>query len=329
MLRNRSLPHMVTKSGAGQRPAMRVAAIDVGTNTAKMVVADADLHGNLHILADEERRIRLGKGVDATGTVKDSALVRLRRTLLDYREAAERFDAERMVVAGTSASRDIRSGVCIQEWVKRETGLDYEVLTGAQEAIWSFRGALSGLPVPSRSCMTLDIGGGSTELVRGCADGSVQAWQSMDIGSTRLTERFLILQPPRPAELRRAEQFLRETLRRHGVESGGVPLICASETPRLLSRIVHGAGAGGRGELESLDTADVTRASGQLLGMSRQEVLALDPPRMRGREDVFPAAVLILAAVLRYYKLSRCIISPHSLRHGLALRAAGYHAGAV
>ncbi len=307
----------------------RIAAIDIGTNTAKILVADVASNGHLQILADEERRIRFGKGVDATGTVPASALGRLRSTLLDYRALAKRLGAEHTVVAGTSASRDLRRSMRLCEWVKAETGLDFDVLTGKQEAVWSFRGALTGLPDLTGPCVTVDIGGGSTEMVAGHADGTVQAWQSMNVGSTRLTERFLILQPPRPAELRRAEEFIQNMLRHCEVKSGEGPLICASESPRILSSLLNEGNAGGHGGSAVLEAADVIRSSGRLLGMSRQEVLALDPPRMRGREDIFPSAVLILAAVLRHYKLSRCLISPHSLRHGLVLRAAGQFSSTV
>ncbi len=320
---------MLTMADNGKSLTRRIAAIDIGTNTAKILVADVALQGNLQILADEERRIRFGKGVDATGTVPASALARLRRTLLDYRELADRLGAELTVVAGTSASRDVRRSVHLPTWVKAETGLDFDVLTGKQEAVWSFRGALTGLPELTGSCITLDIGGGSTEVVAGRADGTVEAWQSMNVGSTRLTERFLILQPPRPAELRRAEEFIRDMLRRCEVKSGEGPLICASESPRILSSLLHDGDAGRHGGLAILEAADVIRSSGRFLGMSRQEVLALDPPRMQGREDVFPSAVLILAAALRHYRLSRCLISPHSLRHGLVLRAAGHFSSTV
>ena len=321
------VPHMPVEAARGRgladraTKAVRVAAIDVGTITALLLVADIDSRGQLSVVADQERRIRLGDGVDATRSVSTEALARLRGALLDYRRRAERLGAERIVVAGTSASRDLRDAAQLGSWVRRETGLNFEILSGEEEALWSFRGAISGLAGLTGSCATLDIGGGSTELVVGNAAGRMAAWQSMDIGSTRLSERFFALQPPSADEVRRARVFVEEMLARCTVDPGSAPLVCASETPRLLSHIAQGEEAVRKEGLPVLYAADVSRWSARLLRMTKQEVLGFDPARMAGREDVFPAAVLILHSIQQHFGRSACMISPRSLRHGLALRA--------
>lgn len=197
----------------------RVAAVDCGTNSIRLLVADVEPG---RPLVDVDRRlqlVRLGQGVDATGEFHPDALARTFAAVDEFAEVIERFGAERVRFVATSASRDARNRDEFFEGIQRRLGVPAEVISGDEEAELSFRGALAGVPVSDEPVLVADIGGGSTELVLGRADGTILAAESLNIGSVRLRERFLHGDPPSEAELMQARSFIRETL-----EKSHVPL---------------------------------------------------------------------------------------------------------
>jgi len=302
---------------------MRIATIDVGTNTALLLVAEVGDDGAMVPVFEAHRFVRLGEGVDATRRVGAPAMQRLREALLAYRETARAYGAVEIVVGATSASRDAQNRDELVDFVRRETGLRYEILSGPEEALWSFRGALSGIDAPEGPCAVIDIGGGSTEIVIGETAGNLRACHSLDVGSVRLTERFFTAQPPDASEVDRAEAFIRHLLTEAALPfDAAIPLISAAETPLLVALVDRG-----KASWKALGTAPVALDAGtvhrwrrRLLTMTYEDVLRLDADLMEGRADVFPAAVLLFDAVLRHFGLAKCRVSPHSLRHGLALR---------
>ncbi|MDX1420174.1 MAG: hypothetical protein R3181_09420, partial [Rubricoccaceae bacterium] len=149
---------------------MRVAAIDVGTNTVLCLVADVEPGGRLSVVADEERFARLGEGVDATGRLTDAAMDRALDGLAASRATAARLGAERIVVGATSASREAANRDALAARVEATLGLRYRVLTGEEEARLTFRGTLALVPEVEEA-VVLDIGGGSTEVGGGGAGG--------------------------------------------------------------------------------------------------------------------------------------------------------------
>ncbi len=309
-------------SGSGESK-MRIAAIDVGTNTALLLVAEVADDGTLVPLCEARRFIRLGEGVDAARRIGEAAMQRLRAALLDYRRLAQDYAAAEIVVGATSASRDARNQDALIDFVRRETGLRYEILTGMEEATWSFRGALSALDGLDGPCAVIDIGGGSTEIVVGEATGRITSRHSLDVGSVRLMERFFANQPPAVPEIERAEAFITRALDDAAIPlDATIPLISAAETPLLLALVDQGVSS-----WDELGPSNVTlsarvvrRWRERLLAMNHDEVLTLNPILMTGRADVFPAAVLLFDTVLQHFGLSTCRVSPRSLRHGLALR---------
>jgi len=304
---------------------MRIVSIDVGTNTAFLLVADVEPGGRLVSVYEARRFIRLGEGVDASRQVSAAAMQRLRAALLEYKTLARDYDAEAVVVGATSASRDAGNRAALIDFVRRETGLQYEVLSGLEEAALSFRGALSAIDGLDGPCAVMDIGGGSTESVVCEATGGITARHSLDVGSVRLTERFFAGQPPADKAVRRAEAFVTRTLNAAAIPlDAAIPLISAAETPLLVALLDRGVSSWG-----NLGTDDVTLTAGtvrrwreRLLAMPYDAVLALDPTLMEGRADVAPAAVLLFDTVMRHFGLAACRVSPRSLRHGLALRYA-------
>ncbi|WP_456428736.1 Ppx/GppA phosphatase family protein [Rhodocaloribacter sp.] len=307
--------------------AMRLAVIDVGTNTALLLIAERAADGRLRALHEESRFVRLGEGVDAARHIGAAALERLRTALLDYRSRAEAWGAREILVAGTSASRDAENRDELIAFVRRETGLRYEVLSGEDEARWSFEGAASAFDERPGPCVVFDVGGGSTEIVAGTPGGALDAARltfrhSLDVGAVRLTERCFAAQPPTPAEIDAARTLIDRALGAIPLPAPGTPLIGAAGTAVSLALIHHGAHAWTGlppGDV-TLTRTDVCRWRERLLTASLDEVLGLNPAVMAGRADVFPAGVLVFERVMRRFEAPVCRISPRGLRHGLALR---------
>ncbi|MEK9137819.1 MAG: Ppx/GppA family phosphatase, partial [Bacteroidota bacterium] len=167
---------------------MNVGVIDIGTNTVLLLVARLDTSGNITPLVYEQRVPRLGKGVDAEKNLQADSMQRVIGVLKEYRAMMAQHRLATAVVAGTSAVRDAHNKDEFAELVKREVGFDLEVLSGDEEAHWTYRGAISGVPDFQRATV-VDIGGGSSEITVGDAS-SIHNKISLDIGSVRLTERF-------------------------------------------------------------------------------------------------------------------------------------------
>ena len=295
---------------------MRLATIDVGTNAAKLLIADLQGPGRLRSIAERRHVIRLGEGVDESGMIDPSAMERLIGSLKEFKREARRFGADRLIVAGTSASRDARENLV--ETVFNRTGLQFEILSGDEEAIWSFWGALADFPERAGPCITCDIGGGSTEVVFGYANGAIEDCCSLDIGSVRVTERFFTTQPPSTQETRRATEFIRNSLASCALTyDKPAMLVGASNTHRLLLSLIRQPPASSR----QLSRQAILALQRHLLVLRQDQVLALHATELSGRADIFPAAVLICSEVMRYLNKEVITVSRWGLCHGLALRA--------
>lgn len=298
---------------------MRIAAIDVGTNTALLLIAEWQ-DGRLEPLYDEEQFVRLGEGVDATRRVNRAAMMRLRTALLDFRAKAEAWQVSQILVGATSASRDARNQAELRAFVQAETGLPYDILSGNEEALWTFRGAVSAFDDLGPTCAVVDIGGGSTEVVIGPPAGPLHYRRSFAVGSVRMTERFFSAQPPTGEAIADARRTIAIQLTSDLVPlDGTLPLIGAAGTLVMLALVARGTA-----KREAMGNVVLTRAEVQdwcqrLLRMTRDEVLGLHP-LMAGRADVFPAGVLILEVLMQQYGIGQVRVSPRGLRHGLALR---------
>lgn len=304
-----------------------VATIDVGTNTALLLISGYE-DGKLKIEHNETRFVRLGEGVDAAGQINEHAIRRLCDALAHFKDVASKSSVAAIVVGATSASRDAANKQAVMDAVYRETGLQYEILTGDEEALLSFRGALSGLEHGSeRTYLVLDIGGGSTEFVRGTINagkGVIEHAVSLNIGSVRLTERFFDGLPPGPTEISNARDWLGKQLQvLPDVWPDSLVLVGASGTTRALFTLQFGR----KPATEDLQVPGIclTRSmihewADRLLGMSNEEVLALNPVVMDGRSDVFTAGVLILESIIQRSGISELFVSSRGLRHGLALQ---------
>ena len=180
---------------------MRVAVIDCGTNTIRLLVADAGPDGTPAEVVRDLRLVRLGQGVDATRTFHPDALTRTFAAIDDYAARLHELGVDRVRFLATSAARDVTNRHELFEGVRRRLGIDVEVIAGDEEARLAYLGALSGGRVASGPVLVMDVGGGSTELILGDLDGTIRAARSLDVGSVRIRERLLHGDPPTAAEI--------------------------------------------------------------------------------------------------------------------------------
>jgi exopolyphosphatase/guanosine-5'-triphosphate,3'-diphosphate pyrophosphatase len=311
----------------------RVAAIDCGTNSIRLLVADITTRDDgtteQRDVHREMRIVRLGQGVDATGELASEALERTRAALADYEAVICREGAERVRMVATSATRDARNREDFFGMVHDTLGIDAEVISGDEEANLSFVGAVGDLDPDDGPFVVVDVGGGSTELVVGALEdgkATVQAARSVDVGSVRLTERCLAGDPPsgdEVAEARRvATGILDEAFDAVPVE-GVRTWVGVAGTITTLSAVALG--------LEEYDpevvhhsrlaNEDLHRVADELLGMSREERkghTVIHP----GRIDVIGAGALIVDVLARELKdragVAGMVVSEHDILDGIA-----------
>jgi exopolyphosphatase/guanosine-5'-triphosphate,3'-diphosphate pyrophosphatase len=316
---------------------MRVGAIDCGTNSIRLLVADVD--PATRALSDIVRRmeiVRLGHGVDRTGVISDESMERTLAMAREYAEQCRELGAERVRFVATSASRDARNAHTFIDGVRSAfdelwgTEVAPEVVTGDEEASLSFNGATGGLVARGIAgpYLVVDIGGGSTEFVRGTEH--VEAARSVDIGCVRMTERHLHSDPPTPdeveaatADVDRAIDVATEVVPIDGVAAlvglaGSVTTITAHalRLPRYDASAIH---------LSRLPVADVVAACSDLLGLSRAERAVL-PYMHPGRVDVIGAGALVWRRVIERVTaatgIAEVITSEHDILDGIALSIA-------
>ena len=317
---------------------MRLATIDIGTNTALLLISEWQA-GRLVEVFDASGFVRLGEGMDASGRVSDAALSRLQAVLFSHMEQIRIHGASHIVITGTSASRDAQDAHRIHTLVRNITGTNYTILSGDEEANVTFLGATMGLEwkhgataetdlFGKDGVTVVDVGGGSTEFVQGRPGSSgkpISFKKSLNIGSVRLTERFLSRQPAPFSEVDTARNFVRALLHQELSGSRSTPsCIGASGTSRILALIYHDLfelkDAAG---VVSIPTEEVILLANKLVHMDYDEVVALHPAKMKGRADVLPSGALILSELLTFVGAKELIVSPFGVRHGVAIRYFG------
>jgi exopolyphosphatase/guanosine-5'-triphosphate,3'-diphosphate pyrophosphatase len=310
-----------------ERPTNRIAAIDLGTNSIRLLVTKAHRdEGLIGELARDMVITRIGEGVDSSGRIEPAALQRTIQVMRRYVRRARALGAERIHLAATSAVRDAKNRDELAQAVLGYTGEPMEVLSGAEEARTTFLGATRGLRLGGADAgapyLVMDIGGGSTEFVLG-RDGP-QAWISTQMGSVRLTERFAKSDPPSPEELARIEEevddFLAEAERAVPVRSART-LIAVAGTSTTVQAISKGMIEYDPTEIHGsvLSARDAERVAGMLADMTTRERRAI-PVMPPGREDVIPAGATILVRAMRRWGFEQATLSESDILDGLALR---------
>lgn len=325
----------------------RVAAIDCGTNSIRLLIADvntADVGASVNTDTDgatgqptprltdivrEMRVVRLGQGVDSTGELAQEALERTFAATRDYAALIQEHGVDKVRFVATSATRDASNRQVFVDGIRGILGVEPEVITGDEEAALSFAGASSVLPSRGEDpVLVVDLGGGSTEFVLGDADGVIAA-RSVDVGCVRMTERHLRSDPPTPEQIAAAEADvdaaiseaaqtvpLERTTVVVGV-AGSVTTITAHalRLPEYSPGAIHGT---------ELDLDAVRKACTELLEMTREERAAL-PYMHPGRVDVIGAGGLVWRRILQRLadvtggRITTAVSSEHDILDGIAL----------
>ncbi|HET9255382.1 MAG TPA: Ppx/GppA phosphatase family protein [Pseudonocardiaceae bacterium] len=308
---------------------VRVAAIDCGTNSIRLLVADLS-GGKLTDVHRETRIVRLGQGVDATGRLAPEALERTRAALADYTALTRGTDAERVRMVATSATRDAANREDFFGMVRHTLGAEAEVITGDEEARLSFTGAVGGLEPADGPFVVVDVGGGSTEVVLGDWDGTsadVTAARSVNIGCVRITERHLRSDPPTPEEISGAEQFAVRILNEAFAE---VPVdkartwVGVAGTITTLSAVTQRLAAydSDRTHLSRLSLEQVRESAAHLLASTHQQ-RAANPAIHAGRVDVIAGGALIVRVLAEELRaragITELVVSEHDILDGIAL----------
>ncbi len=303
----------------------RVAAIDCGTNSIRLLITDLqDGQAPSEVLRRMEI-VRLGAGVDRTGELAPQAIERTRVALASFAAQIADLGAERVRMVATSATRDARNRAAFDAMVTDLLGQPAEVITGAEEAALSFAGATVDLstlaPPPLAPYLVVDIGGGSTEFVLGTS-GAVNAALSVDIGCVRLTERHLASDPATPDEIGAAEADIRVALR-SVAESVQVDqpltLIGLAGSVTTVAAVALGLPAYDASAIHHsrIPVGDVRSTTAGLLTMSRVQRAAL-PTMHPGRVDVIGAGALILRVIMDAWEIDGLLVSEHDILDGIA-----------
>ena len=308
---------------------MRVAAIDIGTVTSRLLVADVDASGTRQV-ARQSAITNLGEGVDASGELLPEAIDRTVAQVAEYRKVIDACAVDCVVALATSASRDAHnSGVFVSRL--REVGVELSVIPGEREAALSFLGASNDFR--NEDLLFADIGGGSTEMVFGRANGSagdlvpdvaVRASHSFNIGCRRMTERFLAGDPPTKGELAAASAWAHEALApffetRNScdrlVAVAGTPTSVVAVRDALVpydSAKVHGS------RVTRAEFDEVAKRMWELPLAERMKVAGIQPKRA----GIFPAGLVILGAVMDLANLDGFTVSESDILIGIVLDAA-------
>jgi exopolyphosphatase/guanosine-5'-triphosphate,3'-diphosphate pyrophosphatase len=302
----------------------RVAAIDQGTNSCRLIVLEpgAEAGADPTELARDMVITRLGRGVDATGRIDDDALARTLAVVGRFARRARALGAERVRIAATSAVRDAGNRDAFLNGVRRVADVDPEIVDGGVEAALSFLGGTRGLDASDGPFLVLDIGGGSTEFVVGEAPGRAEHAISTQMGSVRLTERLVAHDPPTAQDL----QALRSEIDvRLDDAAGAVPVgeartfVSVAGTATTLQALSLGLSRYDPDRIHRtwLTRDGVDRLLGELASMTDVERAAL-PVMAAGRGDVIVAGAAILSAVMHRWGFERTLVSETDILDGLA-----------
>jgi exopolyphosphatase / guanosine-5'-triphosphate,3'-diphosphate pyrophosphatase len=332
---------------------MRVAVVDIGTNSTRLLVADVDPEaGSVEELERRSTVTRLGHGVDASGSLAEDAMQRVFDTLADYRAAIDRLGATANLAVLTSAVRDAANGATFAQRVREDFALDAKVLTGDQEAQLTFLGAMSGRPQHGRDAsghadtdpgntgdgdgrdenddapptVVIDIGGGSTEFVVGVGR-TARFHTSLRAGVVRMSERHIHSDPPDPHELQALAQDVHRTL------LDGLPHDeCAAVQYGIA---VAGTATSAAAIDQELDPYDPARVHGYHLQLATVEMLLarladMDEQQRRNVVGLHPdraptivAGMILLEEAMRAFELESVEVSEHDILYGGALQLAG------
>ena len=299
----------------------RFGFIDIGTNTILGLIAELKNDGSFDVLDDLAEITRLGEGVQRTGRISPEGVERSLKVLRCYLERFESLNVEAIMAVGTSALRDARNSAEVRGRFKEQLGFDVRVISGDEEAAYSFLAVQRGLPLNRRELLVVDVGGGSTEFIRGSEAGVSQA-VSINIGSVRLTEQFLHSDPVQTEECEKMRLAIERELallpRQWLKDSSILTLVgiagtftTLSAVEKKLARYAHGEVHGSR-----LTLGEVRRQVALYQGKTIAERKAIDGLEPK-RADVILAGATLIERTMTVFHLQQAIVSDQGVRYGL------------
>jgi len=298
---------------------MKIATIDIGTNTVLLLIAEVE-EGNIKTLSYEQRTPRIGKHIDSEGVIGKPAFARVIDVFSEYNKIIKKHKLDKVVAFGTSVLREATNKNEFVNFIKKETGIDIEILEGKDEAYWTYRGAISGI-TSDKKMVVIDIGGGSTEISEGTLK-EVTCTNSLNVGAVRISERYFRNNPPGPAEIQLASDFVNNAISKlTNCNYSDATLIGVAGTPTTLASIDQG-----------ILQFDVERISGyklsfeninnifqKLCKMRSEEIRALSDAT-EGRADIITAGTLILTEFMKFSNFTELTVSERGVRYGIAIR---------
>lgn len=302
----------------------KVAAIDCGTNSIRLLIAEPDGSSGLKDLERRLEIVRLGQGVDATNEFHPDALRRTFGAVDEYAKLIKKanVEVEKVHFVATSAARDVKNRDAFFAGIQERLGVEPDVISGESEARLSFLGALSRVKPDGEPVLVMDIGGGSTELITGSAAGEMQSGISLDIGSVRITERFLRQNPVAADDLERAAIYVDDLLAHSGVDFASVASwIGVAGTATTLAGVYL--------ELERYDREQVHGSRipvpaieallHRLAGLTLEEIRGLSSMHP-GRADVITGGALVATRIAAQLPVADLIVSESDILDGIALQ---------
>jgi exopolyphosphatase/guanosine-5'-triphosphate,3'-diphosphate pyrophosphatase len=299
---------------------MKLAAIDIGTNTVLLLIAHCA--GAVEGILDLSTITRLGEGLNGTGVLSETAMERTLAALGRYRRVAGEEGVDEIVCLGTAALREAGNSGRFLSMAKERFGLSVRIISAREEAFYTYLSVRDPALPAEENFLVIDIGGGSTEIIRG-ASAEFTDFVSLPIGSVKLTEMFIHHDPPETGEIRALEAFLDKTLTLP-FEGRGCPVIGTAGTMTNLASIVLG-----------LESFDACRIEGHCIGADELDLLIRRLTAMTvaekkavtgmesGRADVFLQGILLLRTLLRHLEAEEITVSTKGVRYGVLYERTG------
>jgi len=301
---------------------MRIATIDIGTNTVLLLIGECTTPPIINILADVHAIARLGEGVDESRTISKQALTRFENILASHLGTLKAANVEYIVPFGTSAMRDAFNRQEIIHYIKEKYNIAIELLSGSEESEWTFRGALLGLSNIEQSIGTIDIGGGSTEISVGTAT-QFETGKSLDIGAVRITERYFRKGELTQSNIESAQKIIQDHLHSLPAKLKAISsLVAVAGTPTSLAAMDQHLPAFTQEKVHGykLSLSSIEDLFHEMIEVDPDTLCARHPSINRARADILPAGTLILLEALKFLNLTAVTVSTKGLRYGILLR---------
>ena len=314
---------------------MKLTTIDIGTNTILMLIGEVESSsGQINTLFDTLRIPRLGKGVDSNKNISDESTQKAVDILNEYKKISGEYGSNKIVAVATSFLRDAHNKDDFINTILNETGIKIEILTGEDEARWSFLGGVYEQLTASDSKLqicTIDIGGGSTEITTAKSlnnhASEANLWElpiescSINIGSVRIKEKFFFEHPPNPDRVNEAIKFINDELNKINISLKNTKAVGVAGTITTLAALKKGLKEYKREEIEGMELfiADIDELVILFSTTSLDKLYGLGS-FMEGRADIILPGALILKSFMEKYNFEKISVSTKGLRYGILLR---------